>query len=182
MTDETTIPAPDAPDDHAAESAAPQDGVSDEDLLDDQADAAEDFVNGLLDVIGFDGDAEADFGDDDLIIVNVSGPDMAVLIGRHGATLEALQDLTRAAVQHATQERAFLMVDIEGYRERQRERIESQAIRAAERVTSSGRPTRLEPMTSYERKIVHDTLAEFAGVQTVSEGEEPERCIVIRPA
>lgn len=153
----------------------------DGDLLDDQADAAEDFIEGLLETIGIEGEAEADFGEDDIIIVRVSGPDMAVLIGRHGATLEALQDLTRAAVQHATQERAFLMVDIEGYRERQRERLEGQAMRAAERVKASGTPARMDPMSSYERKIVHDALAREDGVMTVSEGEEPDRHIVIRP-
>jgi spoIIIJ-associated protein len=150
------------------------------DFLDDQADAAEDFIHGLLDVLDMDGEAEADIADE-TIEVRVSGPDMGLLIGRHGSTLEALQELTRAAVQHQTASRARLVLDIEGYRDRQRSIVERQARAAAAKVRKTRRPLELEPMTSFERKVVHSALSEFDGVRTASEGEEPDRKVVIYP-
>jgi spoIIIJ-associated protein len=153
--------------------------ASDEDLLDDQADAAEDFIHGLLDALDMDGEAEADIVDD-AIEVRIAGPDMGLLIGRHGSTLEAIQELTRAAVQHQTSSRARLVLDIEGYRDRQRSIVERHA-RAAATVLKTRRPTELEPMTSFERKVVHSALSEFEGVRTASEGEEPDRKVVIYP-
>jgi spoIIIJ-associated protein len=150
------------------------------DLLDDQADAAEDFIHGLLDVLDMDGEAEADITDD-TIEVRVSGPDMALLIGRHGATLEALQELTRAAVQHQTASGARLVLDIEGYRERQREMLERRAHSAAARARKTNQAVALDPMSSFERKVIHTALADFEGVRTASEGEEPERKVVIYP-
>lgn len=152
-----------------------------DDLLDDQADAAEDFLEGLLDVLDMDGEAEADF-EGSTIMVRLTGPEMGILIGRLGTTLEALQELTRAAVQHATAARAILNLDIEGYRQRQRERIEQQAVRVAAKVRASRQPVEMEPMSAYERKVVHDVLSAVDGVVTGSEGEEPERRVVIRPA
>ena len=151
-----------------------------DDLLDDQADAAEDFINGLLDVLDMDGEAEADIIDDS-IEVRVSGPEMGLLIGRHGSTLESLQELTRAAVQHQTASRARLVLDIEGYRDRQREMLERRARSAGASVRKTRRPMPLDPMTSFERKVVHTALADFDGVRTASEGEEPERHVVIYP-
>jgi len=152
----------------------------DEDLLDDQADAAEDFIHGLLDVLDMDGEAEADINDD-TIEVRVGGPDMGLLIGRHGSTLEALQELTRAAVQHQTASRARLVLDIEGYRDRQRSIVERHARASAATARKTRRPVELEPMTSFERKVVHSALADFDGVRTASEGEEPDRKVVIYP-
>jgi len=153
----------------------------DDDLLEDQADAAEDFIHGLLDVLDMDGEAEADIADE-TIEVRIAGPDMGLLIGRHGSTLEALQELTRAAVQHQTSSRARLVLDIEGYRDRQRSIVERHARAAAADVRRTLRPTELEPMTSFERKVVHTVLADFEGVRTASEGEEPDRKVVIYPA
>lgn len=150
------------------------------DLLDDQADAAEDFIHGLLDVLDMDGEAEADIADD-TIEVRIEGPDMGLLIGRHGSTLEALQELTRAAVQHQTASRARLVLDIEGYRDRQRSIVERHARAAAAKVRKTRRPIELEPMTSFERKAVHSALTDFEGVRTASEGEEPDRKVVIYP-
>jgi spoIIIJ-associated protein len=152
-----------------------------DDLLDDQADAAEDFLNGLLDVLDMDGEAEADI-EDDTVMVEVVGPDMGVLIGRHGSTLEALQELTRAAVQHASASRVKLVLDIEGYRDRQRSILERRALSVAAKVRKEREPVELEPMSAYERKVIHSILAEVEGVMTVSEGEEPDRYIVVRPA
>lgn len=150
------------------------------DLLDDQADLAEDFLNGLLDVLDMEGEALAEI-EDETILVEMSGPEMGILIGRHGATLEALQELVRAAVQHQTEEKVTLALDIEGYRERQREILERRARSVAARVRKERRPIALDPMSSYERRIVHQALSDFGGVMTASEGEDAERHIVIRP-
>jgi spoIIIJ-associated protein len=153
----------------------------DEDLLDDQADAAEDFLHDLLDILDMDGEAEADI-EDDTILVDLDGPDLAVLIGRHGATLEALQELMRAAVAHATESRVRIVLDIGGYRERQQEILERRARTLADKVRKEGTPIRMDPMSSYERRLVHQALAERDDVSTGSEGEEPDRYVVIRPA
>lgn len=152
-----------------------------DELLDDQADAAEDFLHDLLDALDMDGEATADV-DEDLINVDVRGPDMAVLIGRHGATLEALQELVRAVVQHRTESHTRLVVDIEGYRARQQERLERRVRQIAERVRRDRRAEELEPMTSFERRLVHTALVDFDGVMTRSEGEDPDRRVVIFPA
>lgn len=172
MSDDDQVPT---------EGPAASNEEPDDDLLEDQADAAEDFIHGLLDVLDMDGEAEADIADE-TIEVRIAGPDMGLLIGRHGSTLEALQELTRAAVQHQTSSRARLVLDIEGYRDRQRSIVERHARAAAADVRKTLRPTELEPMTSFERKVVHTALADFEGVRTASEGEEPDRKVVIYPA
>lgn len=163
------------------QGAAPPAPVDEDQLLDDQADAAEDFIHGLLDILDLDGEAEAEI-DGDAIFVDVTGPDLALLIGRHGATLEALQDLVRAVVQHQTSSFVRLTLDVGGYRERQREILERRARGIAAKVRRDGTPYTLEPMTSYERKLVHDCLVDFDGVSTSSVGEDPERRVVISPA
>ena len=172
MTDE--IEASNATD---ARGARP---VPDDDTLNDQADAAEDFLNGLLDVLDMDGEAEAEI-EGSGIVVEMAGPNMGLLIGRHGLTLDALQDLTRAVVLRVTGSFALLTLDIEGYRERHREILSRRARTAASTVLSSGVPQSLEAMSAQDRKIVHTALAEFAGVKTTSEGEDPERHVVILP-
>ncbi|HEX9711836.1 MAG TPA: R3H domain-containing nucleic acid-binding protein [Actinomycetota bacterium] len=174
------VEAPDVQSGGAEAEAESDDDAGEGELLDDQADIAEDFLNGLLDVLDMDGEAEADF-DGDVIAVEVTGPDLAILIGRYGATLESLQELTRAAVQHATSAHALLTLDIGGYRQRQRERLEAQAREAAEQVRTTRQPLLLEPMSSFERKMIHDALHDAEGVRTESEGEEPERYVVVRP-
>lgn len=164
------------------EAAPEDDGEELEgDLLDDQADAAEDFLNGLLDILGMEGDAQADI-EDETIMVEIEGPDLGLLIGRHGATLDALQELTRAVAQHQTQERAKLVLDVGGYRERHRQMLERRARTAASRVRKTRQPESLEPMNAYDRRVVHTALVEFPGVVTTSEGEDPERYVVIKPA
>ncbi|HVL32365.1 MAG TPA: RNA-binding cell elongation regulator Jag/EloR [Actinomycetota bacterium] len=172
-------------DDLAAADVAPatagDEDAAEGDVLDDQADSAEDFLNGLLDVLDLEGEAEADI-DEDTIYVEIHGSDLALLIGRHGATLEALQELTRAAVQHQTQERARMILDIGGYRTRQREMLERRARTAATKVRSTRQAVPLEPMNAYERRIVHTALVDFTGVVTVSEGEDASRHVVIKPA
>jgi spoIIIJ-associated protein len=107
--------------------------------------------------------------------------DMGLLIGRHGQTLDALQELTRIVVAHRTGERCRVIVDVEDYRKRRRSRLVSRTREIAARVARTGREEELEPMTAYERKIVHDAVAEVAGAESSSTGEDPERRVVIRP-
>lgn len=149
--------------------------------LEAQALAAHDFLQGLVDAMGIEADVEA-VASRSTAIVSMSGPEMGLLIGRRGATLEALQDITRAAVQLRVGQRAWVNVDIEGYRARQKEILERRARSVAARVRRSGKPEALEPMTSFERKVVHDALSRFDGVTTLSEGEEPNRLVVVNPA
>jgi spoIIIJ-associated protein len=104
---------------------------------------------------------------------------MGLLIGRHGHTLDALQELVRAVVQRQLQGRCRVVVDVEDYRKRRRTQLARRAREAAQRVGKTGRAEALEPMSSFERKVVHDTVAELGGVETSSEGEEPNRRVVI---
>lgn len=157
---------------------APLDAV--EELMNTQADLAEEFLEGLLERIGLSGEAVADL-DDDQIVVDVNGPDLAILIGHHGALIEAVQDLTRAVVNHRTGERAMLLVDIGGYRAKRREALQDKARRIADEVISSKVASRLAPMPAYERKAVHDAVSEIDGVWSDSEGEDEDRAVVIHP-
>lgn len=163
------------------EDAREDAGDAEDSLLDDQADAAEDFLNGLLDVLDLDGEATAEF-DGDTIVVELTGPDLGLLIGRHGSTLEALQELVRIAVQHQSAERVMLNLDIGGYRERQKTMLERRAAAIVADVLRDGREVELEPMSAFERKVVHNALVETAGVGTRSEGEGLDRHIVVYPA
>jgi spoIIIJ-associated protein len=151
-----------------------------EELLNDQADAAEEFLEGLLAVMGIEGEAEADL-DGDSIMVEITGPDLGVLIGHHGVTIEALQDLSRSIANHKTGERAPIILDVGGYREHRREVVQEKAQRAIRTVLETGIAKSLEPMEPYERKAVHDLVAETDGVWSDSAGEDPDRYVVIHP-
>ncbi|MGH2784959.1 MAG: RNA-binding cell elongation regulator Jag/EloR [Actinomycetota bacterium] len=145
-----------------------------------QAEAAEDFLDGLFDVLDLDADVASSLTSR-AAQVEITGPELGLLIGRRGSTLEALQEVTRAAVQRQLGQRAWINLDIEGYRARRRVLVERQARSSAARVRKSRRPLALEPMSAFERKIVHDSLAGFPGVTTASEGEGPDRHVVISP-
>jgi len=120
--------------------------------------------------------------DDEAVTVTCAGDDVALLIGRHGQTIDAIQYLVNAIAHRAYgAERKDVVVDAEGYRSRRRATLEALAVRAAESVLATGRPEELEPMTSVERKVVHLRLKEFAGVETASEGAEPNRYVVVLP-
>ena len=121
--------------------------------------------------------------DDEAIVVTCSGPDVALLIGRHGQTIDSIQYLLNA-IAHRTHgdERKQVVVDAAGYRERRRATLEAMALRAAERVRDRGEPEELEPMTAVERKVVHLRLKDEAGVATASEGTEPNRYVVVLPS
>ena len=151
--------------------------------LDEQADVAADFLEGLLDRMGLD--AEVDTGEvDGVMYVDVFGGQddegMGLLIGRHGQTLDALQEIVRSAVQRKTESRCRVIVDVEDYRKRRRSQLAEKARGAAQRVRRTGRPERMEPMSPYDRKTVHDAANDVGGVETASEGEEPQRRVVIR--
>jgi spoIIIJ-associated protein len=150
--------------------------------VEEQAELAEDFLAGLLERMGVDADLDHDEVDGTMYVDILAGGDegIGLLIGRHGQTLDALQELMRSAVQRQTESRCRVMVDIEDYRKRRRTQLADRARAAAEKARRTGRPERLEPMNAYERKVVHDTANEVGGVETSSEGEDPDRRVVIR--
>jgi spoIIIJ-associated protein len=150
-------------------------------LLEREGDIAADYLEALLDIADLDGDIDIDV-EGRRAAVSIVGADLSKLVGPDGATLEALQELTRLAVQRETGERSRLMLDIGGYRARRRTELAELGRRTAEQVLASNEPKRLEPMTPFERKVVHDAVSEVDGVTSESEGEEPQRRVVVRPA
>jgi spoIIIJ-associated protein len=161
----------------SAEAAA-ADPVDESDLA---ADARE-LVTRIVDGIGVTG--RIDVGeDDDVITVSCAGSDLGMLIGRHGQTIDAVQYLANAVMwRRHPEDRKEVVVDAAGYRDRRRTALEALALRSAERALSDREPVELEPMTAVERKVVHVRLKEFEGVETTSEGTEPNRYIVVHPA
>ena len=150
--------------------------------LEEQADVAADFVEELLSRMDIEATAEPNphGGHMYVDIVGDDEDDMALLIGRHGQTLEAIQELTRLAVGRRLDERVRVIVDVENYRKRREDRLAQKAQEIARRVAKTGREEELEPMNPFERKIVHDAVAEVPGVESSSLGEEPNRFVVIR--
>ena len=121
--------------------------------------------------------------DDDVVLVEVDGDDLGLLVGPKGATLHAIEELVRTVVQRQTDGHgARIHVDVAGYRAKRREALDEFTQELAEKVLESGSPMALEPMSATDRKVVHDTAAEIDGVATESEGEEPRRRVVLRPA
>jgi spoIIIJ-associated protein len=132
--------------------------------------------------LGVDGSVDVR-EDADTLVVTCSGADVALLIGRHGQTIDAVQYLLNAISHRAYgEDRKEVVVDAAGYRERRRSALEALAARTAQEVRASGRRVELDPMTAVERKVVHLTLKEVDGVQTTSEGTEPNRYVVVLPA
>jgi predicted RNA-binding protein Jag len=154
----------------------------DEADLEEQADAVADFVEELLERMGIDAIAEPTTHRGHVYVDILDGPedDMALLIGRHGQTLDAIQELARTAVGRRLDDRIRVLVDVGDYRKRQEVRLEEQAREAAERVQRSGAEERLDPMNAYQRKLVHDAVAEVEGVESFSEGVDPDRYVIIR--
>jgi spoIIIJ-associated protein len=136
----------------------------------------------VVDALGVDGRVDVR-EDDDAITLTCSGADVALLIGRHGQTIDAVQYLMNAISHRAHgDERKEVVVDSAGYRERRRATLESLAVRTAQQVSTSGERVELDPMTAVERKVVHLKLKEIDGVETASEGTEPNRYVVVLPA
>ena len=150
------------------------------DRLEIEGDIAADYLEELLDIADLDGDLDMDV-EGDRAAVSIVGGDVRQLVGRNGEVLEALQELTRLAVYRETGERSRLMLDVGGYRADRRSRLEVIAAEAVEEVTRTGVKKSLDPMSPFERKVVHDVVA-AAGLQSASEGEEPRRRVVVLPA
>jgi spoIIIJ-associated protein len=159
------------------EDGADEEGES---LLVREGDVAGDYLERLLDILDVDGDIDLDV-EGDRASVAVVGGQLKTLIGPDGATLEALQELTRLAVAQSTGVRSRLMLDIGGFRAKRRADLTTLGQSTAERVAQSGQPERLAPMNPFERKVVHDVIAAAPGVRSESEGEEPNRRVVVLP-
>jgi spoIIIJ-associated protein len=147
--------------------------------LEREGDIAADYLEGLLDIADLDGDIDMDV-EGDRALVSIVGGDLGHLVGDRGQVLDALQELTRLAVTRETGERSRLMLDIAGHRAARREALTALGTEAATRAREGAEPVRLEPMTPFERKIVHDAVA-AAGLTSESEGVEPRRFVVVLP-
>jgi len=153
--------------------------------LEEEGEIAADYLEELLDIADLDGDIDidVDHGRAAVEIVSEDPSDRSLrrLAGRDGEVLDALQELTRLAVQAKTGERSRLMLDIAGYRAGRRAALTEVAKDAVAKVKETGEPVSLEPMNPFERKVVHDAVA-AAGLASDSEGVEPHRHVVVRPA
>lgn len=150
--------------------------------VEEQVDVVTAFVRGVVERFGFEATTTARV-DDENLLVDVTGDDLGLLIGPKGATLDALQELARTVVhRHGEDQTLRVVVDVAGFRQRRAAALETFAKRRAEEVRASGVAEALEPMSAADRKIVHDTIAELGGLETASEGIEPKRFVVIRPA
>ena len=173
----------DADDDDSADDdddeAEDDDEADDDDSLEEEGEIAADYIEGLLDIADLDGDIDMDV-EGDRAVVSVVGATLDELVGDDGEVLEALQELTRLAVHRKTGLRARLMLDVGGFRARRRTELAELGRSLAAEVERTGEPRKLRAMTPFERKIVHDAVAE-AGLRSESEGEEPNRRVVIFP-
>ncbi|GAB3957469.1 R3H domain-containing nucleic acid-binding protein [Actinoallomurus sp. NPDC050550] len=145
--------------------------------LEQEGEIAADYIEGLLDIADLDGDIDMDV-EGERALVSVVGATLDELVGRKGEVLEALQELTRLAVHRKTGERSRLMLDVGGFRERRRSELSKLGSEIGEDVKRTGEPKALSPMTPFERKVVHDAIAAM-GLRSESEGEEPNRYVVV---
>jgi spoIIIJ-associated protein len=170
----------DAPADVENDSESEERSGSTEDLLVREGDIAGDYLERLLDLVDYDGDIDLDVEAGRAVVSIDGGEDLEKLVGPRGNVLEALQELTRLAVQQETGTRSRLMLDIAGWRADRREELRDLGRATAERVLAGGdERIRLQPMTPFERKVVHDAVAAVDGVHSESEGEDPRRRVVV---
>lgn len=157
---------------------------TDEPTLAEQRETVKEFLEGLVDAFGADATTEVDEVDEDTLEARVVGDDLGLLIGPKGATLQAVQEITRTVLQRAAEpgRGARLRVDIGGYREHRREALSRFTRQIADQVLDAGDPVALEAMSPPDRKVVHDTVNEIDGVISSSEGDDPDRRVVISPA
>jgi spoIIIJ-associated protein len=163
------------------EESAPQAAATQSraERLEQEGEIAADYLEELLEIADLDGDLDMDV-EGDRATVSIVGADLPQLIGDRGEVLEALQELTRLAVYRETGERSRLMLDVSGHRAERRRALEERAAGVAAQVKESGQPVELEPMSPFERKVVHDAIA-AAGLTSESEGVEPRRYVVVLP-
>jgi spoIIIJ-associated protein len=173
---EVVTGAPDA----SGGSDEDDDSDDDGDPLVREGDVAGDYLERLLDILDVDGDIDLDV-EGDRASVAIVGGNLSTLIGPDGATLEALQELTRLAVAQDTGVRSRLMLDVGGFRAKRRSDLTALAGETAARVAQSRQPERMSAMNPFERKVVHDVIAGVGGVHSESEGEEPNRRVVVLP-
>ena len=172
-------------DDDAVDDEDADDGDEDEDeeedlnSLEEEGDIAADYIEGLLDIADLDGDIDMDV-EGDRAVVSVVGATLDELVGDDGEVLDALQELTRLAVHRKTGVRARLMLDVGGFRVRRRTELAELGKSIAAEVSRTGEPKKLRAMSPFERKIIHDAIA-LAGLRSESEGEEPNRRVVVFP-
>jgi spoIIIJ-associated protein len=176
-----------------ASDEAPVDGTPEADtgsralkgaaLLEKEGDAAADYLEALLDIADLDGDIDIDVeGNRAMVsVIEASPGELRHLVGENGRVLDALQELTRLAATRETGERSRLMLDVAGHRAARRAELVTVAEEAIAEAKRTSSPVRLEPMTPFERKVVHDVVAD-AGLESESEGDEPARRVVIRTA
>ena len=157
-----------------------QDEENSIDQLNEEADIAADYLEGLLDIADYDGDIEMGVRNNRATVQIVADDDTDIkhLIGKNGEVVDALQQLTRLAVQQKTGERSHLIVDVDGFLKRKRQYLRDIALDAIDDVKETGEPVDLKPMNSFERKIVHDVVRE-EGLKSRSHGEEPRRYVTI---
>ena len=170
----------DVVDDDEDDADEDEDGEEDLSSLEEEGEIAADYIEGLLDIADLDGDIDMDV-EGDRAVVSVVGATLDELVGDDGEVLEALQELTRLAVHRRTGTRARLMLDVGGFRAQRRTELAELGRSVAEEVSRSGEPKKLRAMSPFERKIIHDAVA-LAGLRSESEGEEPNRRVVVFPA
>jgi len=183
LVDEADEDDEDEDEDEDGEDDAEEGGEGEEDSLsslEEEGDVAADYIEGLLDIADLDGDIDMDV-EGDRAVVSVVGATLDELVGDDGEVLEALQELTRLAVHRKTGTRARLMLDVGGFRVRRRAELADLGRSVADEVARTGEPKKLRAMSPFERKIIHDAVA-VAGLRSESEGEEPNRRVVVFPA
>ncbi len=171
------------PDQQSSSTDQPyDDGEISEEEMDHIADIAISSLEGILKYFNL-GEITIDEyeGDEDELILDITGDNLAVLIGRHGKTLDALQFIISSITSHTLGYRYPIIVDVEGYKNRQRQKLESLAYAMADKAIDQGRPIKMRPMSPYDRRIVHVALRDYDGVTTCSEGEGNGRRVVVSP-
>ncbi len=157
-----------------------QDETRSIDQLNEEADIAADYLEGLLDIADYEGDIEMGVRNNRPMIQIVADDDSDIkhLIGRDGEVVDALQQLSRLAIQQKTGERSHLIVDVDGFLKRKRQHLRDTALDAVDEVRETGDSVSLKPMNSFERKVIHDTVRE-EGLRSRSHGEEPHRYVTV---
>lgn len=168
--------------DSTVEASEVDDEEISEDQLDDIADTAIDVIQQILASFDVNGAEINEYeGEDRELILDIVGGDLAILIGRHGATLDALQTLVTSMTRQKLGYRYPITIDVESYKHRQRQKLETMACNAADRAVRQDRDVNLRSMNSYERRIIHMTLRDDERVETFSEGTDPNRHVIVRP-
>jgi len=174
-SDDADSEDPEDPQDVAADEAP----ISGEALLVQEGEIAGDYLEQLLDILDYDGDIDLDVEGSRAIVAIVGANDLDPLVGARGGTLDALQELTRLTVAQQTGVRTRLMLDVGGYRAGRRTELSELAATSVTKVIDTGQTVRMGPMNAFERKVVHDVVTATDGVRSESEGEDPDRRVVI---